>query len=387
MAPAGVRVAARDRRVREQRAQPAHRAAAGSSRQGGRPGSAPAVPVLDDRPRETVARTRAPRCTASTYHSDLQPDDEMPEDRRVCRHRRTSTEPPQQPARARRRARTCRHRAVVGDAEDRRLGIGVDRDDRLGGAHAGEVLDRAGDPEREVDAWLDGLARLANLARAGIQPASTSGRDTLSVAPSLSASSSKRGMLSLSSMPRPIESRKSALVMSTSPACHLAETRRARCARRGIEVELHRPRRRGAEPGHGAGAKMPGRSSQQRACPCPGTRARLRACRHRRRGGLRTGPPSHPSAGHVAREAEPARERRPRERSPIESIVWPSSTSAGRSDSISASSARCQTCASNCPVGAATVSTSSTPSAASAAASRAASPSISATARRPPAAP
>ena len=52
----------------------------------------------------------------------------------------------------------------------------------------------------------------------GIQPASTIGRDTLNVAPSRRASSSKRGMLSFSATPRPIDSRKSALVMSTSPA-------------------------------------------------------------------------------------------------------------------------------------------------------------------------
>ena len=40
--------------------------------------------------------------------------------------------------------------AVVRDLEDRRLVVLVDRDDRLRGAHAGQVLDRAGDADRDV---------------------------------------------------------------------------------------------------------------------------------------------------------------------------------------------------------------------------------------------
>ena len=41
--------------------------------------------------------------------------------------------------------------AVVGDFEDRRVGILVDRDDRPRALHADDVLDRAGDAEREVE--------------------------------------------------------------------------------------------------------------------------------------------------------------------------------------------------------------------------------------------
>src|SRR5216117_4356570 len=38
------------------------------------------------------------------------------------------------------------HDPVIGHLEDRRVLVLVDRDDHLRGAHAGEVLDRAGDP-------------------------------------------------------------------------------------------------------------------------------------------------------------------------------------------------------------------------------------------------
>src|SRR5262245_13393846 len=55
-------------------------------------------------------------------------------------------------------------RTVMGDIEDRCLGIGVDRDDRSGRLHAGEVLNRAGDAEGEVDLRFHRLARLADLA-------------------------------------------------------------------------------------------------------------------------------------------------------------------------------------------------------------------------------
>src|SRR6476619_5442544 len=53
--------------------------------------------------------------------------------------------------------------AVVGDAEDRRLGILVDRDDDLRVLHAGEVLDRAADADRDIELRRDDLARLAAL--------------------------------------------------------------------------------------------------------------------------------------------------------------------------------------------------------------------------------
>src|SRR5437763_9656378 len=46
--------------------------------------------------------------------------------------------------------------AVVGDLEDRRVGILVDGDDRARALHADEMLDRAGDAEREIQLRRDG---------------------------------------------------------------------------------------------------------------------------------------------------------------------------------------------------------------------------------------
>src|ERR1043165_4458220 len=51
--------------------------------------------------------------------------------------------------------------AVVGDAEDRRLGVLVDGDDHLGILHAGEMLDRAADADGDVELGRDDLAGLA----------------------------------------------------------------------------------------------------------------------------------------------------------------------------------------------------------------------------------
>ena len=53
--------------------------------------------------------------------------------------------------------------AEVGQLEDRRLGVLVDRDDGLRGLHAGPVLDRAGDAERDVELRRDRLAGLPDL--------------------------------------------------------------------------------------------------------------------------------------------------------------------------------------------------------------------------------
>src|SRR4051812_8949864 len=55
------------------------------------------------------------------------------------------------------------HDAEVGELEDRGVGVLVDRHDVLRGLHADLVLDRAGDPGREVQLRRDGLARLADL--------------------------------------------------------------------------------------------------------------------------------------------------------------------------------------------------------------------------------
>src|ERR1700727_1301055 len=58
--------------------------------------------------------------------------------------------------------------AVIGDLEDRRLFVLVDRDDRLRGLHAGAVLDRSGDAWRDVQLRRDGLTRLAHLELTGV---------------------------------------------------------------------------------------------------------------------------------------------------------------------------------------------------------------------------
>src|SRR3954452_6397221 len=53
--------------------------------------------------------------------------------------------------------------AEVGQLEDRRLGVLVDRDDGLRGLHAGPVLDRTGDAHGDVELRGDGLAGLPDL--------------------------------------------------------------------------------------------------------------------------------------------------------------------------------------------------------------------------------
>src|SRR4051794_15042055 len=60
------------------------------------------------------------------------------------------------------------HDPEIGELEDRRVGVLVDRDDVLRGLHADLVLDRAGDARREVQLRGDGLARLADLRRVGV---------------------------------------------------------------------------------------------------------------------------------------------------------------------------------------------------------------------------
>src|SRR5256885_16059792 len=57
---------------------------------------------------------------------------------------------------------------VITDLENRRVLVLVDRDDDLRRAHAGEVLDRARDPDRDVERRGDGLPRLAHLI--GVRP-------------------------------------------------------------------------------------------------------------------------------------------------------------------------------------------------------------------------
>ena len=54
--------------------------------------------------------------------------------------------------------------AVVGDLEDRRVAVGVDRHDRLAAAHPRQVLDRPADPAGDVQLRRDGLAGQADLS-------------------------------------------------------------------------------------------------------------------------------------------------------------------------------------------------------------------------------
>src|SRR5258706_9950852 len=52
---------------------------------------------------------------------------------------------------------------VVGDLENGRLGVLVDRHDDLRALHAGQVLDRTRDADRDVELRSDDFARLADL--------------------------------------------------------------------------------------------------------------------------------------------------------------------------------------------------------------------------------
>src|SRR5258705_6058421 len=58
--------------------------------------------------------------------------------------------------------------AQVGNLEDRRLFVLVHRDDRLRRLHAGAVLDRTGDAQRDVQLRRHGLAGLAYLELARV---------------------------------------------------------------------------------------------------------------------------------------------------------------------------------------------------------------------------
>ena len=52
---------------------------------------------------------------------------------------------------------------VIRHLEDRCIGILVDGDDDFRFLHPGQMLDGAGDADREVELWRDDLAGLANL--------------------------------------------------------------------------------------------------------------------------------------------------------------------------------------------------------------------------------
>ena len=169
-----------------------------------------------------------------------------------------------------------------------------------------------------------------------IQPASTSGRDTLSVAPSLLGQ--LRELRDVVLVLDAAADREQELGLGDVDVAGLRLAELDVLGRRRV-AEVDVDRAHSAEPRlgrlEGAGAQH-----QQRRLACRGSRARRRACRRRRRG-WRPARPSQPSAEHVAGEAEPAAGRDGRARSRA-------SRSCGRQDdaraarpSISASSARC----------------------------------------------
>src|SRR6185312_4820971 len=57
-----------------------------------------------------------------------------------------------------------RDQTVISNLEDRRVLVLVDGDDHLGILHPGEMLDRAGDADRDVQARRHGLPGLADLS-------------------------------------------------------------------------------------------------------------------------------------------------------------------------------------------------------------------------------
>ncbi len=56
-----------------------------------------------------------------------------------------------------------RYQTVIGHLEDRRFFVLVDRNDHLGVLHARQMLDRAGDTDRDVQLWRNDLAGLTDL--------------------------------------------------------------------------------------------------------------------------------------------------------------------------------------------------------------------------------
>src|SRR5689334_1533504 len=59
------------------------------------------------------------------------------------------------------------HDAIVGNLEDRGFLVLIDRNDGLAVLHAGEMLDRAGDADGDIEVGRHDLAGLANLVVVG----------------------------------------------------------------------------------------------------------------------------------------------------------------------------------------------------------------------------
>src|SRR4029453_2515306 len=125
------------------------------------------------------------------------------------------------------------HHPEVGDGEDRRVGVLVHRDDRLGGLHPGPVLDGPGDADGHVQLGRDRLAGLPDLVLVGVPAgvdggpagphpppaAGTAAGRAPPAAPRESASASTRAKLDGSWRPRPPETTISASATSGRPPC------------------------------------------------------------------------------------------------------------------------------------------------------------------------
>ena len=179
---------------------------------------------------------------------------------------------------------------VVGAGEDRRLGVGVDREDLLRALAAGDVLRGAADPAGDVEVGRDLRAGLADLvgvrAPAGARHRRASSRRR---APSSPASSSRIAKPSAEPTPRPPltttwprRARRRRRPRSTRSA---TRTTRSACraparsvSTAGVAGRAPRPRRRAARRSAAAAAPWSARLLEQAAAP-----AHARDRRRRRR--------------------------------------------------------------------------------------------------------
>ena len=110
--------------------------------------------------------------------------------------------------------------AEVAELEDRGVLVLVDRQDVLRALHPDLVLDRAGDPERQVQVRRNGLARLPDLGGVRYQPASTTARVAATGRPSTPRAARRSSKFSFLPSPRPPPTRIPASSMLTSaPRC------------------------------------------------------------------------------------------------------------------------------------------------------------------------
>ena len=150
--------------------------------------------------------------------------------------------------------------AVIGDREDRRRGP-VHRDNRPSTTDPGQMLPRAGDAEREIHRRPHGLSGLADAARP-VDPAGVDDRaGAVTDAPRRAASCWSRATFACSPTPLPIDSRKSALVMSTPS---VFGSTKPRCSVRGASRSIASSRMATAAFVAAAGANAPMRASDDR---------------------------------------------------------------------------------------------------------------------------